>query len=406
MPETKIEWADDTENAASGCSEARLPSGKMDPACVNCYARLQSARCGAMGMALYDGVAERTGNAARWSGVFRWERDMLQRKFDRMKGGHRVFLGSMTDLWHPDHDPALLVALAGEIRRLGQRQPKKRPIVITLTKRADRLLAWQREHFPEGLPAWVWPGVTAGCQEAADLRVPVLLQVRASGPRVVSVEPMTGPVDLARGLPRVAGPWQGTPPPTWAQVEWPEWVPAPVRQQLAEFWSELWGRGPRGYQASIRTAPYEDIPNFGARGRFHRVASRDQWVEGRYIHAWNNIGRVVLDDGTYECVSVGSLPSLLPTESTSGRISAVSWVIAGGESGPKARPSHPDWFRSLRDQCVSAGVPFFFKQVGEFLPTPDVSEGDAVVNGLHMTRVGKKVAGRLLDGRTWDEVPS
>jgi protein gp37 len=198
MPETKIEWADDTENAASGCSEARLPSGKMDPACVNCYARLQSARCGAMGMALYDGVAERTGNAARWSGVFRWERDMLQRKFDRMKGGHRVFLGSMTDLWHPDHDPALLVALAGEIRRLGQRQPKKRPIVITLTKRADRLLAWQREHFPEGLPAWVWPGVTAGCQEAADLRVPVLLQVRAAGPRVVSVEPMTGPVDLTR----------------------------------------------------------------------------------------------------------------------------------------------------------------------------------------------------------------
>lgn len=46
----------------------------------------------------------------------------------------------------------------------------------------------------------------------------------------------------------------------------------------------------------------------------------------------------------------------------------IDWVIAGGESGPHARPSHPDWFRSLRDQCAAAGVPFFFKQWGEWLP--------------------------------------
>lgn len=46
----------------------------------------------------------------------------------------------------------------------------------------------------------------------------------------------------------------------------------------------------------------------------------------------------------------------------------IHWVIAGGESGKKARPSHPDWFRSLRDQCAAAGVPFYFKQWGEFAP--------------------------------------
>ncbi len=44
----------------------------------------------------------------------------------------------------------------------------------------------------------------------------------------------------------------------------------------------------------------------------------------------------------------------------------IDWVVAGGESGPDARPSHPDWFRSLRDQCSTAGVPFHFKQWGEY----------------------------------------
>lgn len=51
---------------------------------------------------------------------------------------------------------------------------------------------------------------------------------------------------------------------------------------------------------------------------------------------------------------------------------AIKWVIAGGESGPHARPCHPDWIRSLRDQCLAAGVPFFFKQWGEWHPTSGV----------------------------------
>lgn len=62
----------------------------------------------------------------------------------------------------------------------------------------------------------------------------------------------------------------------------------------------------------------------------------------------------------------------------------VDWVIVGGESGPGARPMHPDWARSLRDQCVAAGVPYFFKQWGG---------------------VDKKSTGRIIDGRTWDEFP-
>jgi protein gp37 len=93
-------------------------------------------------------------------------------------------------------------------------------------------------------------------------------------------------------------------------------------------------------------------------------------------------------------------------------------VIGGGESGPGARPSHPDWFRGLRDQCAAAGMPFLFKQNGEWIPIDQPWEQDspsrlapnerwlnqAGGHGFHgqevwrMRRVGKAKAGRLLDG--------
>ena len=78
----------------------------------------------------------------------------------------------------------------------------------------------------------------------------------------------------------------------------------------------------------------------------------------------------------------------------------IDWIICGGESGFGARPLHPDWVRSLRDQCQTSGIPYFFKQWGEWIwkysPLEDKDR---------FFRVGKKVAGRLLDGRTWDEIP-
>ena len=84
----------------------------------------------------------------------------------------------------------------------------------------------------------------------------------------------------------------------------------------------------------------------------------------------------------------------------------IHWVIAGGESGPDARPSHPDWFRSLRDQCKQAGVPFFFKQWGEYAPVGVVDRGPATDHAEFVwKRVGKKAAGATLDGREWREMP-
>ena len=103
------------------------------------------------------------------------------------------------------------------------------------------------------------------------------------------------------------------------------------------------------------------------------------------------------------------------------RLNGLHWVIAGGESGPHARPSHPEWFRSLRDQCAAAGVPFLFKQWGEWAPAEAIDDNDdrdlaqqwlardgREVNPDHgldifhgdtpVYRAGKKAAGRLLDG--------
>lgn len=86
----------------------------------------------------------------------------------------------------------------------------------------------------------------------------------------------------------------------------------------------------------------------------------------------------------------------------------IHWVIAGGESGPGARPMHPDWPRGLRDQCQAAGVPFLFKQNGEYVSVSEVAgagEHFTFPDGATVRRTGKKVAGRTLDGREWTEFP-
>lgn len=111
----------------------------------------------------------------------------------------------------------------------------------------------------------------------------------------------------------------------------------------------------------------------------------------------------------------------------------VDWVIVGGESGPNARPMHPKWAQDIRDQCVRAGTPFFFKQWGSYFPVNGIdlmewygdylrvcfycgyaSLNEACQCGLYgwknrrsanMVRVHKKAAGRLLDGREWNEFP-
>jgi protein gp37 len=148
------------------------------------------------------------------------------------------------------------------------------------------------------------------------------------------------------------------------------------------------------------------------------------------------------------CVSASVLfvsyePALGPIDFRLSEHPEVSWIIAGGESAlpaAKARPAHPDWFRSARDQCAAAGVPFHFKQWGEWLGgrfdhrkskmvcLPGCSSDHPEFGRIFWTNpgeppvklwdeadhywtnasacLGRKAAGRLLDGRTWDEFPA
>lgn len=110
-------------------------------------------------------------------------------------------------------------------------------------------------------------------------------------------------------------------------------------------------------------------------------------------------------------------PVTLHQDRLGGRrfLDGIDWVIAGGESGKDARPMHPDWARSLRDQCQTAGVQFLFKQWGEWV-TEDQAPEDITLPGISWShlgdggpsvyKVGKKTAGRELDGRTWNEYPT
>ena len=120
---------------------------------------------------------------------------------------------------------------------------------------------------------------------------------------------------------------------------------------------------------------------------------------------------------------LGPLPSL--------SLEGIDWVVVGGESGPGARPMHRSWVRDIRDRCEAAGVPFFYKQAGEWASYTDGELGAAALDQGRpevvltadgallgpddpcdierepslLLRVGKKAAGRTLDGRTWDQYP-
>jgi len=125
-------------------------------------------------------------------------------------------------------------------------------------------------------------------------------------------------------------------------------------------------------------------------------------------------GRGNLDDGMDQGTTDFHSHRQSPCEFCHGKGREIDWVIAGGESGPKARPMHPDWVRSIQIQCQEAGVPFFLKQWGEWVSLNDAVKRNLPRVGntyqfddmhLAMTRVGKKAAGALLDGREWREMP-
>jgi hypothetical protein len=206
----------------------------------------------------------------------------------------------------------------------------------------------------------VWLGVSVENQKAADERIPLLLATPAAK-RFISAEPLLGPLNLTN-LPALG-------------LDRSDYVP--TREDIDDDW------------------------------RFSALGAGD---------VYHGCGGDLISDGPEH--------------------PALDWVICGGESGPDARPMHPDWARGLRDQCAAAGVPFFFKQWGEWLPglqfedvhreadpsleqsrfaCMDWNDGKWLdIGGGWMDdpsdgavyRVGKKLAGHLLDGKEWREFPS
>jgi protein gp37 len=137
------------------------------------------------------------------------------------------------------------------------------------------------------------------------------------------------------------------------------------------------------------------------------TVENQRWADKRIPHLLGNEAHVHF----VSCEPLLGLVDLEQWLQTDPSRSGINWVIAGGESGHGARPMDPEWARSLRDQCIAAGVPYHFKQWGNWRPISAPVNGHRVrtlISGevkVVMENVGKKNAGRRLDGEEWDGVP-
>ncbi|WP_428031538.1 phage Gp37/Gp68 family protein [Ancylobacter sp.] len=380
---TGIEWADATWNPIVGCSI-------VSPGCTNCYAMKQAARIERMQPGShYAGTTLSLTAGAVWSGEFALAPDHILTQPLHWRRPRRIFVNSMGDLFHedvPDHwiDRVFaIMALAPQ------------HTFMVLTKRSARMrqyLVEDRRHwrcmsvdglFPQrtdasrqardrlarltapGVPAPlenVWLGVSTEDQRRANERVPDLLATPAAI-RFVSAEPLLGPIDLTRV----------------------------------------------GDLSTVRAA----MPSIVAREEQGRPVTGRGSVSGFQVEAIGSRHSSIEYFQTPD--HMGGFSAASPR-----RFPRLDLVIAGGESGPKARPVHPDWARSLRDQCAAAGTAFFFKQWGEWAPEEHLSIEQAAktyesdlhagrtwrFTGQPMRRLGKHhSAGRLLDGVEHNAMP-
>lgn len=319
---------------------------RVDEGCRNCYAEIMAARFskpGQWGNGLARIVTANGKSDHRWTGKMRFNPRALDQPL-RWRKPRRIFVNSTSDMFHDSVPDDWIDQVFAVMARC------PRHVFQILTKRPERMrdyLTAAHAQVPRRSigHSMIWPNVWLGTsisdQASADARIPALLECPAAV-RFLSAEPLLGPMDLHR--------WMGVHHHPDNNTDDPETLAA--------------------INAIIRAA----------RNMFRK------------------------DHG-----------------------GGIDWVICGGESGPGARPMHPDWARSLRDQCVAAGVAFFFKQWGEWGPsTPDEAAGNprsgwrCLAGHPHVPRAtelypeagaafierkGKARAGRLLDGRTWDQMP-
>lgn len=386
---TPIEWADATWNPITGCS-------RVSEGCRHCYAEIMAARFskpGQWGEGLAQIVRKPDGSADhRWTGQVRLNERALTQPL-RWRKPRRIFVCSTSDLFHEGVPDEWLDRVFAVMALAPQHT------FMVLTKRPERVREYltrcdDRGRWPAmdyaalmaatgswSTPAldlrngWplpnVWVGTSIEDQATADARIPHLLATQAAV-RFLSAEPLLGPVDLRHWL---KGCWECAEECGWRCAE----TEGPTKERChACGWSGS-GAG-------------EFCPECGAQD-FGGVCD-------------NCEANAVQYHPDTPCLDL---------------------VIVGGESGPGARPMHPDWPRALRDQCVAAGTAFFFKQWGGWQPRRQAEPGDLlnayrsvimmpdgrITSGLMpygpdawvMDKIGKKAAGRLLDGKVWDQMP-
>lgn len=369
---TSIEWTEATWNPIAGCS-------LLSPGCTNCYAMRTAARLARIEATapIYAGLTQPSKAGPVWTGRIAVNEKAPLEPLRRRKPT-MYFVNSMSDLFHesvPDEviDRVFAVMALCAPRLLPNGKRWEGHTFQVLTKRSARM----REYLGRLNPlssriAHIW----AATAEFASIN-PELKQLICN--------------DM-----------------TWGRMRelWPlpnVWLGVSVEDQK---------------RAEERIDDLEATP---AAVRFLSIEPMLGPIDlSRWLVCPNALEGLPMDPstGAYECCT---------NCDWTGWTGSIDWVIVGGESGPGARPMHPDWARSLRDQCAAASVPFFFKQWGEWAPHPT---GEAItIRQYHdtidyidrdtgarkrnpnrfsdhtMRRVGKKAAGRTLDGVTHDTMP-
>jgi len=382
---TGIEWTDATWNPLAGCS-------LKSPGCTNCYAMKFAHRLLDKPGSHYYGTTKIVNGKAVWTGKINLAPDRILRLPLTWKKPRRIFPNSMSDLFHEDV-PDEWIDRIFAVMALSQQHTYQ-----ILTKRAERMhdymtTRWQpakAQRLEIAGTAIDYPGETTG-------------DTREDRVRQAASDLLIGDIGEQDKF------WTAD-----GSMRWPCWP-------LPNVWL--------GVSVEDQKRADERIPWLLKTPAAVRFLSCEPLLEPvnirGYLMQGEDPGKCLtccMNHGFTRCPNYGGISKTRTgldenCETFLRKNFAIHWVIAGGESGPGARPMNPAWVRSIRDQCHHAGVPFFFKQWGEWAPlygllsensckhTGIFKWSDGWQDGCCSLRVGKKAAGRLLDGRTHDDFP-
>ncbi len=351
--DSKIEWTDHTINFWWGCE-------KVSPGCAHCYAETQSKRIG-------ENIWGH-GKPRKWIRSAAALALKLNKQAEQSGVRQRVFCQSMADFFEEDHGQS----------------------IVWSGKSEGEAALWATWHRDDIGPCTA--GQTTMNRSQGERRC-TLTDLRNYAIKIIDQTPWLD--------------WQiVTKRPENIRQMWPCYITPPHKQYRQNVWLltsvENQEQADKRIPELLKCRDLSPVLGLSMEPLLGPVNLTDR-DGGRLCQNWN-----WLTGGHYKEMwdGGGGLISAHPNH--------VDWVIVGGESGPHARPLHPDWARSLRDQCQAAGVPFFFKQWGEYTTAEQLTEEqfDAfehfATSGMKHTdiyRFGKKRAGRLLDGVEWSQFP-